>query len=324
MACGNLLRKIAVAWLLCSVVVIILTGIVVSCAQQQPPAETITLGTFNMEWFGDNSPDDRKQRTESDVALLASIIRDTDADVLAVQEVENEQAMQRLLQSLPEYRFVLGTTGGKQHVGVLYRSSVSVQRVEERWLWMETSGTVSEKAKPNPTRGGLVVLCTADNTCWVMMVVHLKSTSRADSTPALVERSRVIRQAQAVSVRSWTDSVTRRGEYAVVIGDFNDSPLKKRSTLDTLKRPLKSTSKLTFVTEGLRSCAYSALAGIDHIVVSPSLQQRVIAGTLHTVNFRAELPDALAKRVSDHCPVVVQLNVGHRVRVRVRVNVAAP
>jgi endonuclease/exonuclease/phosphatase family metal-dependent hydrolase len=307
MACGNFLRNFAVLYALC----MLLAGIGWSCSRSDSSSsDAITLGTFNMEWLGDASSDDRKPRTDADIALLASIVRDTDADVLAVQEIENDQALKRLLDVLPEYRAVLGVGGGKQHVGVLYRSSVSVQRVEERWLWTETKDTVSEKAKPNPTRGGLVLRSAAGNVRWTMMVIHLKSTSRADSTPELVARSRLIRQAQSAAVRLWTDSVMQRGEYAIVVGDFNDSPERKRSTLDTLA----NAPNLTFVTGGLPSCAYAGLTGIDHIVVSPSLQKRVVAGTLHTVNFRAELPEPLAKRVSDHCPVVVRISVNSTAR----------
>ena len=61
-----------------------------------------------MEWFGDNSSDDHKPRTDADDRLLAQVIHDTDADIRRA-EIEISQAMERLLRLLPEYRYIIGT-----------------------------------------------------------------------------------------------------------------------------------------------------------------------------------------------------------------------
>lgn len=262
---------------------------------EQAP-ERITVGTFNMEWFGDNSSDDHKPRTDADDRLLAQVIHDTDADILAVQEIENTQAMERLLRLLPEYSYIMGTNGGKQHIGFLYRTPLQVTMLGEvRSLAIEESRT----------RAGLLVQCTIGKTCWLLLAVHLKSTSRADSTPALLERSRLLRRTQAEQLRIWADSVLQKGNNSnvIILGDWNDSPHKKQSALDTLV----NSSRLSFLTSEMRSCIYSALPTIDHIVVSDSLLRRVLPGTLRAVNFRATLPEKEARRISDHCPIVVQI-----------------
>lgn len=265
-------------------------------AAKQVPAR-ITLGTFNMEWFGDNSPDDRKPRTGTDDALLARLIRDMDADVLALQEIENAEALKRLLRLLPEYRFILGSTGGKQHVGFLYRLPVEIDNVQE------LAAIAVEEGR---TRAGLLVRCGIGQTHWLMLVVHLKATSRADSTPALESRSRELRRLQATQIRVWADSVLEKTkeQNIIILGDWNDSPRKKQSALDTLKSALR----LTFLTSDCMSCIYSGLPTIDHIVMSDSALRYVLHGTLRTVNFRAMLPDKEAQRVSDHCPVVIQIS----------------
>ncbi len=263
---------------------------------KQPPVR-VTLGTFNMEWFGDNSSDDHKPRTNADDALLAEVLRDTDTHVLAVQEIENTEALKRLLRLLPEYRFVLGSTGGKQHVGFLYRPPVEIDSVQE---------LVAIAVEEGRTRAGLLVRCRVGAIHWLMLAVHLKSTSRADSTPALEERSRTLRRLQVAQIRAWADSVLEKTkeQNVIILGDWNDSPRKKQNALDTLKSALR----LTFLTSDLMSCSYSALPAIDHIVVSDSLLRHVLPGTLRTVNFRAMLPDKEVQRVSDHCPVVVQIS----------------
>jgi endonuclease/exonuclease/phosphatase family metal-dependent hydrolase len=299
-------HRIYLYFLLLPCISLILCG----CTDFEQPSMRITIGTFNMEWFGDNSADDRKPRTEADDRLLAEVLRDTGADILAVQEIENTQAMERLLRVLPrygmkEYRFVLGASGNKQHVGFLFRPPVQVDRV------CEVESIAVEKGR---TRAGLLAECSVSGCSWQMLAVHLKSTSHADSTPALEERSGSLRQAQAAQIRTWADSthnaLQQQNQEAniIILGDCNDSPRKKRSALDTLR----SAPYLTFLTEDLQSCSYSGLPTIDHILVSDALRQRVLRGTLRTVNFRVMLPDNVMGRVSDHCPVVVQISTEKR------------
>lgn len=287
-----------------SLCVIFFLSVVLGCLLQsckvtpEQVLERTTVGTFNMEWFGDNSSDDRKPRTGADDRLLADAVRCADADILAVQEIENTQAMERLLRLLPEYRCIMGASGGKQRIGFLYRAPLQVTMLGE---------VHSLAVEDGRTRAGLLVQCAIGKARWLLLAVHLKSTSRADSTPALVERSRFLRRAQAEQLRVWADSVLQKGGNSniLILGDCNDSPHKKQSTLDTLV----NFSRLVFLTGEMRSCTYSALPTIDHIIVSDSLLRRVVPGTLRAINFRAALPENEAKRVSDHCPIVVQISL---------------
>jgi predicted extracellular nuclease len=281
-----------------------LSSICCSCDSEKnaPLPDCITLGTFNMEWFGDNSADDHKPRSEADDKLFAVVLGDIDADVLAVQEVENEQALKRLLQHVAgentsEYRIALGVSGGKQNVGFLYRKHIELVSVRE------LEAIAVEKGR---TRAGLLAFFRIGGFEWAMLTVHLKSTSRADSTPELVQHSITLRTAQAVEILTFANSFqqTHPTKPLFILGDFNDSPRKKRTTLDTLKY----SPNLTFLTEHLVSCSYSGLPGIDHIIASSSAAKRVLRGTIHTVNFRAMLPEKAAERISDHCPVVVQFS----------------
>ena len=64
--------------------------------------QTVVVGTFNMEWLGDGI-DDRIKRSERDYERLAEVIENTNADVLGLQEIENEAALKRIMKYLPEY-----------------------------------------------------------------------------------------------------------------------------------------------------------------------------------------------------------------------------
>ena len=55
----------------------------------------VTIGTFNMEWLGDGVGDTKK-RTDADYLRIADIIEKTGADVIGIQEVENEAALKKV------------------------------------------------------------------------------------------------------------------------------------------------------------------------------------------------------------------------------------
>ncbi|MCS6809449.1 MAG: endonuclease/exonuclease/phosphatase family protein [Bacteroidota bacterium] len=262
-----------------------------------------------MEWLGDNTSDDRKLRSYEDNQRLRQILCDVDADILAVQEVEHEQALQRVLidsskvkhpdaAKLLHYAFVLGNTGGKQRIGFLYRFPVQL-------LWVqEVLGIAVEEGR---TRAGLLAMFRVDTIQWLVLAVHLKSSSRSDSTQELRRRSISIRAAQAAYVRHLTDSLCTHMPSVpfVILGDFNDTPRRRHTTLDTLQ----SSPHLTFLTLDQTSCAFSGLPSIDHIVVSHAALQRFMRGTLRTINTYAMLPEHAARQISDHCPIVAQFSI---------------
>jgi exonuclease III len=93
--------------------------------------------------------------------------------------------------------------------------------------------------------------------------------------------------------------------HLVLVGDFNDSPKRKNTSLDTLK----NAPHLVFLTRDNTSCSYEALPAIDHIVCSPQALKRVQRGSLYTLNLHAMLKRQDVKRISDHCPVVCRFDL---------------
>ncbi|MBS1561832.1 MAG: endonuclease/exonuclease/phosphatase family protein [Bacteroidetes bacterium] len=257
----------------------------------------VTIGTFNMEWLGDGVGDTKK-RTDADYLRIADIIEKTGADVIGIQEVENEAALKKVLRYLDGWKGVVGTTAREQNVGVLWRSSVSVN-VEGEYMPVAIV--------PGRNRPGFVVNCTKGDLSWKMMVVHLKSTSRYDSTSEMREESRRVRAHQVDVITAWSDSLLNVAmeQNVMVVGDFNDFP--QRANSPTLTSLVQS-SNMKFVTDGVKSCKEKNFVTIDHVVVSPSILQRLIKGTERTENFRAFLSAEDADMVSDHCPVIVRFS----------------
>lgn len=270
------------------------------CAQQGglEGRDKVVMGTFNIAWLGDGM-NDRIDRTTEDYRRIAEVIRQTDADILGLQEIENTAAVDSVLKHLPGYDRIVGRTGRQQNVAVIYRDGMNVRLVEE---YMPVA------IQEGRNRPGLIVQCSAGNFDWLMMVVHFKSTSRYDSTQQMKEESRETRRRQAAEVLDWVRGVVEHTDEkdVVLVGDFNDTPTRKKEPTLTA---LTSSDLLTFLTTDLTSCRNSTWKVIDHIVVSPSARGRFIDGTLFMWNVYDQYTKDEAKNISDHCPIVAQFEI---------------
>lgn len=252
------------------------------------------IGTFNIAWLGDGDQD-KNPRTDAEYLMVADIIAKTNVDVLAVEEVENQAALQKVLRYLDDYEGVVGNGSGKQRVGVVYRKGVNVKVVGE-YLPLQLD-------RPDRLRPGLIVECSKGAFSWIQLCVHLKSTSRYDSTPAMMDESRAWRTRQAQVIRHFADSVIADGKETdvIVTGDFNDFPGRRNNpTLEAL-----TSCTMKFLNADMRSCANPKWTTIDHVLASPTAAARMIPGSARMENMHDYLSTADASRVSDHCPVIV-------------------
>ncbi|HYF03149.1 MAG TPA: endonuclease/exonuclease/phosphatase family protein [Patescibacteria group bacterium] len=259
---------------------------------------SVKVGTFNIAWLGDGIRD-RTDRTDEDYRRIADVIAQANPDILGLQEIENGAAVERVLQFLPGYKYVIGKGGAAQNVGFLFKKEISVTPIGEY-------GPVS--VRPRRTRPGYVVQCRKGNFDWLMMSVHFKSTSRYDSTAEMRREARQLRFEQARAVSLWADSLLKNGKEhdLIIVGDMNDFPRRKTNASLT---PILSNENLEFLTYDTRSCWKGALYAIDQIVVSKSAKTRFKTGSEQLYNFNSSLKKAEAQKVSDHCPVMVQLDV---------------
>ncbi len=276
-----------------------LCGLLTSCATSGSSDDAqLVIATFNVEWLGDGVHD-HVERSDQDYLRIADIMLKTGADVIAVQEVENLDALAKVLRYMQGYSGVVSQAGGKQRVGLAYRNDVAVT--------VRGDYTPLQLDRPERLRPGLLVECKKRHYQWQMLSVHLKSTSRHDSTPALIEESRRLRSQQVAVLNKFIDSVLAAGTESdiLICGDFNDYPGRRTNgTLDELEKGAG-----VFLTSGLKSCANPRWNSIDHIVASPMVAKRMIQGSQRVENHRLFLTENESKKVSDHCAVVVQLNL---------------
>ena len=280
--------------------VVLLIGTTGCPSREGPPVDrnTLVVASFNIAWLGDGIRD-RIKRTEKTYRRIAEAILDAEADIIGLQEVENAQALERLLTYLPGYNYHIGTKGRQQKLAVLYREDIEVDSEGDYLPLMVDAGR---------HRPGLLLNCRAGNFDCLMMVVHLKSTSRYDSTAALKRYSRETRRRQSAALQQWVEQALAQGTERdlIILGDFNDYPTNDKTPTLT---PLVVNPELNFVTADLRSCKRKSWKAIDHIVMSRSAQARFIEGTASTINFYHQYKKKVARAISDHCPVVAHLDL---------------
>jgi endonuclease/exonuclease/phosphatase family metal-dependent hydrolase len=272
-----------------------------SCSREKAyvsDEKTATVGTFNLEWLGDGI-NDRNHRSENDYKEIADIILKSGVDMLAVQEVENNGAIARILRYLSGYKFILSKDGGAQKVGFIYKTDISVEKVSE-YSPLEV--------EPGRTKPGLLVKVKKKNFDWLMMAVHFKSTSHYDDTIEKQDNSRIIRSLQSRALSNWVDSVCKYSleKDIIIAGDFNDSPLnKKNCSLEALS----NNRDISFISAGLMNCRFKGMRVIDQIVANNSSLTRLLKNSARVYNFYNYLSLDRIDKISDHCPVLAQFDV---------------
>jgi endonuclease/exonuclease/phosphatase family metal-dependent hydrolase len=274
-------------------------------------AETLTIATYNVANYNivDRMTEDgfRPQypKPEAEKAALRRVIRDLDADVLALQEMGDAPFLRELQRDLRsegcEYPHATVFEFGEEprHVAVLSRRPFTAERRHADLEFKYFDGR-------EPVRRGLleVRVATAAGEL-TLFVVHLKSryTDRADDPMSAVRRT-----AEATAVRDRILEVFPSPASArfLILGDFNAAP-RDRPVQAMLMRGQREISELLPATDSRGEAwthAYrrdDSYSRVDHVLVSPALRTAVVGRA-------ARIHDGPGVReASDHRPVVVTL-----------------
>lgn len=277
------------------IIILILSSVLFFACSKTPTMEVsqseVVIGTFNIQRLGDGI-DDNVKRTDDDYKRIAEIIKETKADVLGIQEIENTVALEKVMKYLPDYNYKLGSNGWKLNLGVIYKKDIEITNSGEYLP------VIVEK---NKTRPGFYFTAKKGNFDWNMMVVHFKSTSRYDSTDEMRQRSYELRKMQAKVLRNWADSLTNNTSERdlIIVGDFNDNPTKKGKNLQEL-----IDGGINFISQDLTSCKNILWTSIDHVAVNSEAIKRYKFGSITSHNFYKYLTEQEIDKTSDHCPVV--------------------
>lgn len=186
-----------------------------------PAAETFSVGTYNVENYLDAPAGTRKAKTPAAKAKLREMIRELDADVLALQEMGGTNALLELRAALraegcdyPHWEHVQGADTNI-HVAVLSRFPLGPRRPHtndnfllggRRFQVGRGIAEVDVRVRPHYE--------------FTLLVAHLKS-----KRPILDADQAELREAEAGQLRKHVDALFSANPriHLVVAGDLNDT-----------------------------------------------------------------------------------------------------
>lgn len=253
----------------------------------------LSVGTFNIKWLGDKI-NDNIPRNENDYKRIADIIEETNSDILCLQEIENTKSLENLLNYLPDYKIHSTNYADYHNLGIIYKSELKIDNFK----------TYKPIQVNEDTRPGLTFRLHIAGKFLYFLNLHLKSTSRYDSTKFLKQLSYEYREKQSKIIQKWADSLKSKNKAFIILGDLNDNPHRKNSSINNLY----NNKNLIFLTDGFKSCTNPIWMAIDHIIISKNLYDNYVKSSSRIFNFYNILPDKYAENISDHCPVIANFN----------------
>lgn len=258
----------------------------------------LKVATWNLEWLNAESGSGTVRRTDADYARLRQYAERLAADVIAVQEVDGEEALRRVFDDAV-YDYHVASQPGVQRTGFAYRSSLRVTRNPD-YDALDVGGV----------RVGTDLTVLVNGRSLRLLSVHLKSGC-FDEPLSTAGNDCTKLAAQLPLLEQWVDARAAANEPFVVLGDFNRRMRTGEAFYSELDDGDPENADLTLVTDGRTSRCWGGEYAqfIDHIVVSRDAAPWLVAGTFAQRDYDAA--DATFKAtLSDHCPLVVSIAPG--------------
>ncbi len=278
-------------------------------------AKEIKLASWNIAWLGSH---ENNQRTAADYQMLASYAKQLDADIIALQEVENEYWARKVFGD--DYDYYFSTKDWVQRVGVAVKKSkgFNVKAKEYKELGI------------GKVRNGMDITLTRDGKTVRLLAVHLKSGCLSKpldnrSVAAMPSSSyKEIKRKEACTKLSkqikplaqWINFRSAEDSAYIVLGDFNRrfsediaSTLSKDKGLWQALHDEDREALWTPTTARNPDCWGGHYKDyIDHIIFSPKAKKKYIVHSFKQLVFQPKYTKKRSQNLSDHCPISVKLN----------------
>lgn len=246
-------------------------------------------------------PDPSERRFAIDYERIRCYIRMFDPDILAVQEIDGEEALQRVVDT-DVYNLHVSPRpkqpdmNGRQNTGFAYKKGLTVTEQPDVTS-LDVNGALRHGARIDVTHGMQTI---------ALMSVHLKSGC---PDPSDSGSSCNTLMTQIPRLETWIDDSAKGPLPFLVLGDFNRRlNLPGDVVWANLDDGQPPNADLLAVTENMPiSCRDNdRTAFIDHIVADKRATAFVDRSSFRHVTFR-QADRSVWDKLSDHCPVVVEL-----------------
>jgi endonuclease/exonuclease/phosphatase family metal-dependent hydrolase len=273
------------------------------------PSRRLRIATWNLEnlhavdgqsTFTGSNPS--VQRLAIDYERIKCYVRLFDPDILAVQEVDGEAALKRVVDT-DVYDVVVSKRpkpammNGQQNTGFAYKKGLNVQPQPDFTALDVSNGGL---------RYGTRIDLTHNGQTFLLLSVHLKSGC-FDNAISGSACNKLFTQVPVLE--EWIDEAADGPHPFIVLGDFNRRFNQPEDVIWTdLDDAEPPNADLTAITEHMPiSCRDNRFADfIDHIVFDKRAIAFVDRSSFRHITYRQADREAWDK-ISDHCPVVVEM-----------------
>lgn len=274
-------------------------------------SQTLDIAEWNIEWFGSTGfgPTNEALQLEN----VRDVIKGTDFDIWALEEVVTAAQWNSLKSQLPGYAAVLSNdsivtqgssyyTTAEQKVGILYKTDVATVQSAKLIL---TSQNDNFGGRP-PLEVKLTATINGSSVSLVVIVLHAKAMADADSYAK--------RKAAGTALKAYLDS-TYPTERVIVAGDFNDDldvSIAGGGQASPYKALVDDTADYMFPTKaftdaGLGTTASSSTA-IDHQLLTNEMVPLYVAGSAEVYKVNAYISQ-YSSTTSDHYPTLTRYSL---------------
>ncbi len=279
-------------------------------------AASLTVGTYNIR----NFDYDERYRIQTNKSELENIITETEADLLAVQEINNTAEFTRYVKStFSGYDSELSECGGAhgQKLGFMYNTAkIKLLSFNED---LTLAGAGEQGSCYSGSRPAAIALFEIVQTKqkFYAISVHLKSGGQNASLQKRMKQFKIIQE--LISDIQWRTNV----KDFIIAGDMNTTTYNTRGTDYKTLQSMVTALGATDISKSLPCTAYwwgGSDDGIedpsilDHVIISKGLikntLQPKLGGHCAAVSCKAMPSDKLGmsySNVSDHCPVSAKI-----------------
>jgi endonuclease/exonuclease/phosphatase family metal-dependent hydrolase len=273
------------------------------------PPVTLSVATWNVKNFFDENDDPAHQddlptaaEVKAKIKALGAALRQLKADVLALQEVENRQLLDRLVSeelSSLQYKHVRLLEGNDVRgidVALLSRYPVpkAISHVKD----------VFKGVPPDTQNYGFSRDCLeatiepAAGRRLILLINHLRASDGTNYQESVARR-----EAQAQRVREIADATLAAHPDAnlAVVGDLNDTPDSK--TIQLLRDGAPALRDLLTLVPADQRYTHAKKSQLDYILAAPGLDSDLIQGSV-----RADHATVFGD-TSDHFPVLARFKL---------------
>lgn len=291
--------------LLCCMVILSSCSRSESASSIQPSQDAmgtgLTVVSWNMNWLNQSDSAGLNPRTSEDYEALSRYASQLDADIIVVQEVDGQEAVQRVFDP-HKYAYHMSSRGDVQRVGIIYKKELDVVRYPDLVLLARVS---SERLRYGVDLG----VKDASGRELRILGVHLKSgcfSSPLDGPYKEYERPDACQKLkkQVPVLTRWMESRQQERTPFMLIGDMNRRLNPEDEVWQSWKNAVGQAGLYApTLTEHSRCWGGKYPQFIDHMILDRRALNWMRGRRFFQLMYSPEDEQRHGYKLSDHCPV---------------------